>query len=533
MRAFSALSSDPLMGPRLGLIGVFLVLCVPLLSITAQESGDTPSQEPAAEEPSSPAVAENDSPAPADEQDSPESTEPVETGLKKVVYGKVDGEINMAESAFITRLLDQANQQRADVVLIELNTFGGRVDAAVAIRDALMDAPQETVVFINKRAISAGALISLACNRIAISPGATIGAAMPVSSNPGQEIPEAVQEKYLSYFRQEMRSTAETRGRNGDIAEALVDKDIEVPDISEKGKLLTLTTRTALETGMADFEADSVDAVLAEIGGSAAGLSPVDRSWSEALAAFLTSQAIASLLLLGMMLFGYLEYQTPGFGFFGAAAVACFVLLYFSHYLVNLAGHEELLLFAIGVMLIAAEVFIAPGAAIFATLGAMCILGSTIMLLMAGDWTDITLENPFTQEAMELVALSLVGSFVGMLAVARFFVLPVRGEGTRGGLLLQAQLSTEEGYQSHEPDPEAEASIGMRGKALTPLRPAGKARIDGRRVNVETEGEFVEKGEEIEVLRRVEGRLVVQKAGTPALQSSASNGRDQEEAGDA
>ena len=460
------------------------------------------------------------SPSETSDQDSGEDDgaekKPAPAG-KRVVYGKIDGEINMAESAFVGRLLDEADRQKADVVLIELNTFGGRVDAAVAIRDAIMDAPQETVIFINKRAISAGALISLACQRIAISPGGTIGAATPVSSTPGQEVPEAVEEKYLSYFRQEMRSTAETRGRDGDIAEAFVDKDKEVENVSEKGKLLTLTTRTALETGMADFEARSLDEVLAEIGGSAASLAPIERSWSESLAAFLTSQAIASLLLLGLMVFGYLEYQTPGFGFFGAAAIACFVLLYFSHYLVNLAGHEELVLFALGVILITVEIFVVPGAAIFATLGALCILGSTILLLMAGDWSDFSFENPFTQDAMELVAFSLVGSFVAMLAIARFFVLPVKGEGTRGGLLLQAELSREEGYRSHEDDDEAEGWTGLHGRALTPLRPSGKALVAGRRCNVETEGEFVEKGDEIEVLHRVEGRIVVQKVLSPAV----------------
>ncbi|MEM8998314.1 MAG: hypothetical protein AAGF23_26255, partial [Acidobacteriota bacterium] len=251
----------------------------------------------------------------------------------KVLYGRIDGEINLSTSAFVKRLVDEAEAGGAEILFLDLNTFGGRVDAAVAIRDALLDTSMKTVVYINKRAISAGALISYACDTIAISSGGTIGAAMPVSGG-GEEIPASVQEKYLSYFREEMRATAEANGRDPDIAEAMVDSDKVVEDVSEEGKLLTLGTKDAVRLGVADFEAQGVEAVLAELGVDAADMARIEHSWSEEVAAFLTSQAIASMLLLGMMLFGYLELQTPGFGFFGAAAALCFMLLYFSHYLV-------------------------------------------------------------------------------------------------------------------------------------------------------------------------------------------------------
>ena len=540
MRAFRPVNSrrrslfDARTGSGLPVIGyfilfVFLSLAGSLAPLgIAQESDpeDSAQAAPVESEDSSedrPVLPANESEPASEDADEAENDEAVPdgaSGKKSVVYGKIDGEINMAESAFVNRLLEEAKAADADILLLEINTFGGRVDAAVAIRDALMDAPHETVIFINKRAISAGALISLACERIAISPGGTIGAATPVSSSPGQEVPEAVQEKYLSYFRQEMRSTAESRGRDGDIAEALVDKDKEVPELSEKGKLLTLTTKTALEHGFADFEADSLEAVLAEIGGRVADMESVDRSWSENLAAFLTSQAIASMLMLGMMVFGYLEYQTPGFGFFGGIAIFCFVLLYFSHYLVNLAGHEELILFGLGVILLVVEMLVLPGAAIFGTLGAMCVLASLVLLLMAGDWSDISLENPFTMEAMEWVAMSIVGSGFVMVGLARFVLMPVKGEGSRGGLLLQKELTADQGFSSHEEDPEAESWVGKTGRAVTQLRPAGKALIEGRRVNVETEGEFIAKDESIVVLRRVEGRIVV--AGAPAAGAPAA-----------
>ncbi|MEM1180717.1 MAG: hypothetical protein AAGM22_20385 [Acidobacteriota bacterium] len=427
----------------------------------------------------------------------------------KVLYGRIDDEINLSTSAFIKRLIDDAKEVDAEILLIDLNTFGGRIDAAVAIRDALLDAPMRTAVFINKRAISAGALMSYACDTIAISPGGTIGAAMPVTGD-GGEIPESVQEKYLSYFREEMRATAETKGRDPDIAEAMVDAEKVVEDVSAEGKLLTLGTKDAVRLGVADFEAENLDAVLAELGTTSAQLARVERSWSEELAAFFTSQAISSMLLLGMMLFGYLELQTPGFGFFGSAAAFCFLLLYFSHYLSNLAGHEELLLFALGLILFGIELLVLPGIGVLAVAGTIAILTSVVMVLSAGDWTDVSFSNPFTVDAMQQVAIVIVLSFIALLLLMRT-IAPATSAGTQGGLLLNETLSAEAGYRSHEEAPELEVELGARGAALSQLRPSGRVRFGERRVQVETEGDWIDKGEEVELVRRSEGRLIVRR----------------------
>ncbi|MEM1204276.1 MAG: NfeD family protein [Acidobacteriota bacterium] len=485
----------------------------PAVTITGQtdDAAEQPSNiAPTASDPSSPGDADGDDAAAtgknADEGDAGNAPEAPVAGGKTVVYGKIDGEINLAESAYVTRLLDRARLEEADVLLLELNTFGGRVDAAVAIRDALLDAEPETVVFINKRAISAGALISLACDKIAISPGSTIGAATPVTQSPGQEVPAAVEEKYLSYFRQELRVTAETKGRNGDIAEAMVDADMEIEGIIDEGKLLTLTTLTALEYGMADFEAKTTEDVLVGVGAAGVDMATVDRSWSETLVAFLTSAPIASLLLLGMMVGGYLEFQTPGFGIFGGVAILCFLLLYFSHYLVNLAGHEELLLFAIGVLLLVVEMFVFPGFGVAGVLGAAAVFSSMVMLLMAGDWGDLSLENPFTYDALSQISMVTLLAFGAMLLALRF--LPHTPLG--GGILLSQDLAVEEGYASHDAAPAD--LLGQEGTALSELRPSGKARIDGQRMDVETEGDWIEKGTAVKVVSKTEGRVVVRRA---------------------
>lgn len=447
--------------------------------------------------------------------DEPDTEAPVEPEAEEltaadgglVITGKIDGEIGFAESAYVKRLLEAATLKDAEVLLIELNTFGGRVDAAVAIRDALLDAEMTTVVYINRRAISAGALISLACEKIAMADGGTIGAATPIQSGPGQEIPAAVEEKYLSYFREEMRSTAESRGRDADIAEAMVDKSKVVEGLSEEGKLLTLTTKAALETGIADIEAESLEDVLGKLG-LAGPTEKLERSWSEGLVSFLTSAPIASLLFLGMMILGYLEYQTPGFGFFGFGALFCFLLLYFGHFMVNLAGWEEVLIFSLGVALILVEIFVIPGFGVIGIAGILAILTSVVMLLMAGDWTDFTFTNPFTAEALLQVALSIVVALVSVLLMIK--MLPRSRSATLGGhLFLDGGLTTSAGYTSHEET--TDSLVGEEGTALNGLRPTGKAKIAGRRWNVETQGDYIDAGETVRVIQLKAGRIVVRR----------------------
>lgn len=476
----------------------------------SESGGATPAVESSVE-------IEGDDEASNDSTD--DTTSVRESAAGKVVSGKIDGDITLAEAAFVTRLIDQARLEKADVIAIELNTFGGRVDAAVAIRDALMDAPQTSVVFINKRAISAGALISFACDKIAMSPGGTFGAATPIQQVPGEALPQPVEEKYLSYFRQEMRSTAETQGRNGDIAEAMVDKDYEIEGLVEKGKLLTLTTTTALANDMADVEVESLNAALAELGFSGEVVD-VGRSWSEQLAAFLTSQAIAGLLSMAMFVLAYMEWQTPGFGVFGTAAIICFLLLYFSHYMVNLAGYEELLLFGIGVTLLIIEMFVIPGFGIPGVLGVMSILASLVMIISAGDWSDITFENPITVDAVNQVAVTLVVAVVAILALIR--LLPQTHYG--GGIVLDTDLATAGGWTSHTA--EEDDLVGATGVTLSTLRPSGKARIGGQRLRVETEGDFLEEGDAVKVIRHVEGRIVVRKVAGTVSEANHEEVRD-------
>lgn len=443
------------------------------------------------------------------ESPEPEISSAPEPPAVTVVSGTIDGEINNVVAAYVKRLVTEVETRGAGALFLELNTFGGRVDSAVVIRDALIDLEVPTLIFINKRAISAGALISFACDRIVMAPGGTIGAATPVMSGSGGEVPQAVEEKYLSYFREEMRSTAETKGRDADLAEAMVDKDKVVEGVSEEGKLLTLTTNRAVELGLAEFQAGTAEEALEQLG-YPQGAEELARSWSEDLVGFLTSQAVASLLLMGMMIFAYLEYQAPGFGLFGGLAIGCFLILFFSHYMVNLAGWEELILFVVGLVLLGLEIFVIPGFGVAGILGMLSILASGVLVLMAGDWSDFSISNPFSVAAVQQVLISTLLGIAVLMLLIRF--LPKNGIAGGSGLILGTSLAGGAALEPKEGRSPEDDLVGQIGDALSPLRPAGRARFGDRRLEVESEGGFIEEGSRIRVLRREGHRLIVREA---------------------
>ncbi|MCB0219265.1 MAG: ATP-dependent Clp protease proteolytic subunit [Chrysiogenetes bacterium] len=424
----------------------------------------------------------------------------------RVITGTIDDEIGFATSAYVMRLIERAEKENADALVLEINTFGGRVDAAVAIRDALLDTKVPTVAWIHRRAISAGALISFACDKIVISPGGTMGAATPIQIAPGSQEATPVSEKYVSYFRQEMRATAEVNGRDGDIAEAMVDADREVAGLSEKGKLLTLTTDTAMEHKIADAIGSSMDEVLTYLKLRATP-ETVARTWAEDLVGFLTSSAVSGMLFMAMIALGYMEYQAPGFGAFGYGAILCFLLLFGSHYLVNLAGWEEMLLFGVGVILLLVEIFVTPGFGVLGALGGLSIFAAMVLLLLAGDFSDFEFSNPFAADAAMRVLVSTALS----IGIILFLMSYLPAKKAPGALVLAHVESGDAGYRSHEHEVTHGDLVGMEGEALSPLRPSGRARLNGRRVDVESEGEFIDKGDRVRVLRVQPGKVIVRK----------------------
>jgi membrane-bound serine protease (ClpP class) len=425
---------------------------------------------------------------------------PTQTARPVVYVAPIEGIIDLGLAPFVRRILHEAVRDEAAAVILEINTFGGRVDAAVLIRDALLQAPVRTVAFINKRAISAGALISLAAENIAMAEGGTIGAATPVTMDQPGGPAQPVAEKTVSYMRKEFRATAEARRRPPLLAEAMVDADVEIPGVIDKGKLLTLTTVEALQHQVADVRADSREAVLAFLGLAGADVRLASQTWAETLVRFLTHPVVSSLLLTVGLLGIIVELRLPGVGAPGILGVTSLALFFWGHWLVQLAGWEELLLVGAGSALLVIEVFITPGFGLLGVLGLMALLGGLGLSLVGvgATWEAMVM-------ATGRVVLSLLLALAATLAMLR--VLPRLPFGRR--LVLETAMTADAGYAS------APASdrrwLGQRGRATTPLRPAGLAEFAGERVDVVSDGEFIEPGAPITVIRVDGNRIVVRR----------------------
>jgi len=419
-----------------------------------------------------------------------------------VVYvAPIRGMIDLGLVPYVQRVLDEAAGAGAKAVILQIDTFGGRVDAAVQIRDSLLRSPLRTVAFVDKRAISAGALISLAAMTIAMADGGTIGAATPVMAGAPGALAQPVAEKTVSYMRKEFRATAESRGRPPLLAEAMVDADVEIPEVIAKGKLLTLTTEEALKHKVAELRAADLTALLAALDLTGAEIRRVEGTWAENLVRFLTHPVVSSLLMTVGLLGILIEIRTPGFGVPGAVGIASLGLFFWGHYLVRLAGWEVLLLLAVGLALLGVELFVIPGFGITGFLGIGAVMGGLTLTLVG---------RGATYEGIMWAAFRVVGSILAALVVGlvAFRFLPRLAVGRR--LVLETAMPAREGFAS--PPETDQGWLGKRGVAATTLRPAGIARIEGARVDVVTDGEYVEVGEPVEVIRVDGNRIVVRRA---------------------
>jgi membrane-bound serine protease (ClpP class) len=422
-------------------------------------------------------------------------------GERPIVYlVPIEGMIDLGLAPFVQRVLDEAATAGAGAVILDINTFGGRMDAAVLIRDALLRTRVRTVAFVNKRAISAGALISLAAEHIAMAEGSTIGAATPIEMGQPGGPAQPVAEKTVSYVRKEFRATAEARRRPPLLAEAMVDADVAIPRVIAKGKLLTLTTEEALKHQLADFRADRLETVLDQLKLSAAEIRRASPTWAEAALRFLTHPVVSSLLMTIGILGIIVELRTPGFGLPGAVGIASLAVFFWGHWLVRLVGWEEVLLVGAGLILLAIEVFVTPGFGVTGVLGLAALLGGLgLSLVGAGATWAIILG------AIGRVAVSLLLAIAASLVLLRF--LPRLPLGRR--LVLETELTAQAGFASA---PETDrAWLGKRGTSASTLRPAGIADIEGERVDVVSDGEFIEAGEPITVVRVDGNRIVVRR----------------------
>lgn len=420
---------------------------------------------------------------------------------EEVFLVKVSGTIEKGLAAFIGRVMDEAETDGAQAVIIEVDTPGGALDAALTIRDALLYSEVKTIAFINPRAISAGALISFATDHIVMVEGGTIGAATAVDMQGNK-----ASEKVISYFRNEMKATAEKTGRSPELAEAMVDEDVEIETLAPKGKLLTLTTEEAVEQKIAEFkveavtEDDKLDEVLKLFDLDEVKLTRKEINWAEQAVRWLTHPMVASLLMSLGFLGLIFEFQSPGWGIGGTLALVCLGLFFGSHLLVNLASWSEVLLFVVGLLLVIADLFFITGFGLLAVPGLVLMFVSIFLSLMGR--LDL-----WTWDTAGVALRPIMISFLLTMVIAAIMLKRLPKSTTWQRVVLNEQ---ETGYHAA---PEKHVLLeGKSGKAITDLRPGGTAEFDGQRVSVTTEGDFLEKNVDLRVVEVEGNRIVVRKS---------------------
>jgi membrane-bound serine protease (ClpP class) len=411
----------------------------------------------------------------------------------KVYFAYIEGDIDLGLAPYISRTISDAEKNNAVAIIFKINTFGGRVDAATQIKDAILSSKIKTVAFINNRAISAGALIALSCQTIVMYPGSNMGAATVVDQT-GQK----VSEKYQSYMRSEMRSTAERNGRNTEIAQAMVDERVVIPGLTDSTDLVTLTSEEALKYKMTDTILYTTSQVLEFIGHKDAEIVKVTTNWAENVVRFLSNPIISSLLIM-IGFFGLLaEIKTPGWGVPGTAGLIALALFFGSSYILQLASIIEILMFISGIILLILEIFVLPGFGIAGISGIILIFLS-IFLSLIGSGPFITFES--ISLAIIQLAFAIIAAIILIILLAKY--LPKSSLFNR--LVLSDSEKAEDGFVSVSEEPELLGKIGV---AVTILRPVGIAEIDGKRVEVVSDGAFIQPGAEIKVIK-VEGMRVL------------------------
>lgn len=421
----------------------------------------------------------------------------------------IQGTIDLGLPPYIERAIATAEEAGAKAIIFDIDTFGGRVDAATQIKDAILDSDVLTVAFINRRAISAGALISLSCEKIYMTGGGTIGAATAVDMQ-GKK----ASEKVISYMREEMASTAEKRGRNTDIAKGMVDEEltfthlvidgdsIEVTDLEgrKEGKLITLTTESAIKYKMADGETEKLEDVLAELGLSHAEIRSAKENWSENFVRFLTNPIVASLLTT----FGFLgilfELQSPGWGIPGTFGAVCLALSLGASYIAKLATMTDFLIVLVGVVLLMVEILLIPGFGIAGISGIGIIIWGLYALLLP----DVPIGQEIQTMALTGLTIGILGGIIGMVFL---FKLMTKTDLWKKLTSTNAQLK-EEGYNTSI---GLENLLGKEGAADTDLRPSGWVQVGEKRIFVVTEGSYIDKGLSVKILSVDGNRVVVRQ----------------------
>ncbi|MFI5135040.1 MAG: nodulation protein NfeD [Chitinophagales bacterium] len=422
---------------------------------------------------------------------------------KKIFVFELNQDIFPAAWRLVRTAMDDADSMHADYVLIKENTYGGDLASADSIHTRLLHAKPTVIVWITQNAASAGALIAISCDSIYMRSSAIIGSASVVNES-GEVMPD----KYQSYMRAMMRSTAEHQGRDPKIAEGMVTPNGYLKDVADTGRIIALTANEALRHGYCNGIAESVDEVLSEAKIGPYEIVNYEPSAMDAFISFLLNPIVNSILLLLILGGIYFEFQHPGAAFPILTSLVAAILYFGPLYLDGLAEHWEILVFIAGLLLVALEIFVFPGHGVWLITGVVCIVaGLTLALLNNTDfdfsftsWKDIL-------EALLRVIIPLGISFFLFI----FFGQNVFKTRALRGFVLS---STQESTTSFADPPEALTSLKNKiGTAITLMRPAGQVEVDGRRYDAMAEGGMIRSGEAVRVVDVSGNILVVRRSG--------------------
>ncbi|MCB0430460.1 MAG: nodulation protein NfeD [Flavobacteriales bacterium] len=429
-------------------------------------------------------------------------TIPATAGNPKLVY-QFDIKEMIAPAMWrqTQQAFDEAEQMKADVILIHMNTYGGMVLDADSIRSRILRCNIPVYVFIDNNAASAGALISIACDSIFMAPGASIGAATVVNES-GEKMPD----KYQSYMRSTMRSTAQAQGRDPRIAEAMVDESVVIPGLIDSLHVLTFSTEEAIANHFCEGKANNIDEALKLAGISNYTISTYKESAVDMIIAFLLNPYLSSILIMIIIGGIYFELQTPGVGFPLIASIIAATLYFAPHYLDGLAENWEILVFAVGCILLLLEIFVIPGFGVAGITGIICIVGGLTLSLVDNNGFDFHfVEMNDVVRSLSLVLISLFASIAGSLFLGSRLL---QGNGMFRHVVLQTDSGSLRTQWQNNADSE-QRLIGKTAVAATVLRPSGKVEIDGDIYDAVAQVGFVEKGKEVRVVDYQAGQLVV------------------------
>ncbi|MEQ7052481.1 NfeD family protein [Paenibacillus alvei] len=407
-----------------------------------------------------------------------------------VIVLPLKGTVNPVMESFLFRALDEAEQLSPEAIIIEMDTPGGQLESAGNISQRIISSPVRTIMFVEGNAASAGSYLALSANEIAMTPGSAIGSAALVDGAHNY----VNDPKLVAMWVSKMKAVAQKNGRDPLVAQAMADLQgaYEIKELGRtipSGEVLSLSSEDARKAGYAEYVASNTADLLKQLKLDQANLVQIEPSTSEQIAAFVVHPGIATLLLFLGIAGVAIELFVPGFGVPGILGIAGFCLYFFGHYIAGLAGVETIVLFIIGLILLALELFI-PSFGILGILGSLSLI--TGVVRAAND----------TADALMSLGIAFAAALVVVIIVVRVF----KHRGIWNKFILRDSLTTDEGYVSNINHTEL---LGKTGRALTTLRPSGTALIGDIKYDVVTDGGFISRDEEIEVVE-VEGvRIVV------------------------